>query len=78
MLSYEVTLATNDKTLAKKFMQPDDPTALAKEINRIATCKTEKACVEIMDYINDLPSKYVLNQKVNAEDITCFQREVFI
>ena len=33
--------------------------------------------METADYIDDLPSKYALNQKVKAEDITCFQREVY-
>ena len=28
-----------------------------------------------MDYIDNFPSKYTLNQKVKAEDITRFQRE---
>ena len=30
-----------------------------------------------MDYIDDLSSKYTSNQKVKAEDITRFQREVY-
>ena len=29
-----------------------------------------------MDYIDELSSKYTVNQKVRAEDITRFQREV--
>ena len=77
LLSFEVTLATDDKTLVKKVIQSYDPTALAKEISRITTYKNEKSWVETMDYIYDLPSKYTLNQKVKAEDITRFQREVY-
>ena len=57
-------------------MQPYDLTALAKEISRITTYRSEKAWVETMDYIYDLTSKYPLIQKIKAEDITRCQREV--
>ena len=78
MLSYEVTPATNDKTLVKRFIQPYDATALVKGMSKITTYKNEKAWTETMDYIDDLPSKYALNQKVKTEDVTRFQREVKI
>ena len=77
LLSCEVTLATDDKTFVKTFIQPYDPSTVAKEMSKIFVYQKEKAWMETMDDIDDLPSKYSLNQKVKAEDITRFQREVY-
>ena len=46
-------------------------------MSKIFAYRNEKAWVETMDYIDDLPSKYALNQKVKAEDIPRFQRELY-
>ena len=75
MLSYKVTLSTDEKTLVKKFIQPYDPSALAKD--KITTYKNVREWAETMDYIDDLSSKYALNQKVKTEDITGFPRDVY-
>ena len=39
--------------------------------------KNVNTWVEIVNYNIDLPSEYPLNQKVKAEDISRFQREIF-
>ena len=68
LLTYQVRFGTANKTLAKRFIQPHDLSAVAKQMSKIFLYQSEKEWVETINYIDDSPSKNALNQIIKAED----------